>query len=198
MTKAGAADMTYKIIRSSRKTLALSIKGLEVIVRAPYGVGEEMIEEFVLSHRDWIERQLYAAKKREERFADVDELCHQELQKLKRDALKVFEQRCAHYGLVMGVDYQKISVRCQKTRWGSCNSKGQLSFNCLLLLAPPEVLDSVVVHELCHIKYMNHSKEFYDELLKVFPNYKRCRDWLKENGEGLIKRLPMNKKQSEL
>ena len=69
-------------------------------------------------------------------------------------------------------------------------SKGNLNFNCLLMFLPDEVVDSVVAHELCHRKHMNHSKAFYDELTGVFPNYQQCRTWLKENGGLYLSRLP--------
>ncbi|MBQ1233170.1 MAG: M48 family metallopeptidase, partial [Clostridia bacterium] len=79
--------------------------------------------------------------------------------------------------------------RTQKTRWGSCSSKGNLNFNCLLLLAPPEVLDCIVVHELCHRKQMNHSSAFYAEVLRVMPDYHTRHAWLKKNGTALMGRV---------
>ena len=101
-------------------------------------------------------------------------------------ALKVIPERVEYFAKVIGVTYGKITVRNQKTRWGSCSSKGNLNFNCLLMLAPPEVLDYVVVHELCHRKQMNHSKAFWLEVEKVLPNYKEVRKWLKEEGSQMI------------
>jgi predicted metal-dependent hydrolase len=86
----------------------------------------------------------------------------------------------------VGVDYRRITIRSQKTRWGSCSSSGNLNFNCLLLLAPPEVLDYVVVHELCHRKEMNHSPRFWAEVGRVLPDYKKRNKWLKENGSRLM------------
>ena len=93
------------------------------------------------------------------------------------------------YKKAMGVTIGWITIRNQKTRWGSCSSKGNLNFNCLLMLAPPEVLDSVVVHELCHRREMNHSQKFYAEVLRVFPTYRTQEKWLKEHGGELLKRL---------
>ena len=78
--------------------------------------------------------------------------------------------------------YRNITIREQKTRWGSCSSEKNLNFNWKLILAPPEVLDYVVVHELCHLKEMNHSKAFWDEVGKVMPEYETYKLWLKENG----------------
>ncbi len=90
----------------------------------------------------------------------------------------------------IGVTYNKITIRCQHTHWGSCSSKGNLNFNCLLILLPDEIIDSVIVHELCHIKQMNHSAKFYAEVEKVFPSYKQCHTWLNQNGSKYMSRIP--------
>ena len=91
----------------------------------------------------------------------------------------------AYYAQLLGVTYATISIRDQKTRWGSCSSKGNLSFSWRLILAPPKVLDYVVVHELCHRKEMNHSPRFWVLVESMIPDYKTHRKWLKENGEKL-------------
>ena len=116
-------------------------------------------------------------------------LTEEELKDLTKKAKKVFPERVAYYAPLVGVEYGKIFIRHQHTRWGSCSSKGNLNFNCLLMLAPPEVLDSVVVHELCHLKEMNHSKKFYAEVLRVYPDYKKCQKWLKEHGRELMAKI---------
>ena len=98
--------------------------------------------------------------------------------------------RAAYYAPVVGVSYSRITVRSQRTKWGSCSSKGGLNFNCLLLLAPTEVLDYVVVHELCHRLEMNHSARFWAEVERVLPDYAAARKWLRQNGGSLLARLP--------
>ena len=97
-------------------------------------------------------------------------------------AKETITKRVAYFARLMGVSYRNITIREQKTRWGSCSSEKNLNFNWKLILAPPEVLDYVVVHELCHLKEMNHSKAFWDEVGKVMPNYETHKLWLKENG----------------
>ena len=80
-----------------------------------------------------------------------------------------------------------ISFVCSFPFFASCAANGNLNFNCLLVLMPSEVLDSVVVHELCHRRHMNHSKEFYAEIDRVFPDYRRWNKWLKDNGGVYLK-----------
>lgn len=121
---------------------------------------------------------------------DGKRFTEEERKALVRKARPVFLERVAYYAPLMKVTPGRITVRTQKTRWGSCTKEGNLNFNALLLLAPPEALDMVVVHELCHLKYMNHSKYFYFELNRFYPAYKEPREWLKKNGAGLIRMLP--------
>lgn len=113
-----------------------------------------------------------------------------EIKALAEKARIVIPQKVRHYAPLIGVDYGRITIRSQRTRWGSCSSKGNLNFNCLLMLFPDDVIDCVVVHELCHRKHMNHSAQFYAELEKAYPEYRRCQKWLKENGGAYIRRLP--------
>ena len=114
----------------------------------------------------------------------------EERKALVKKARPIFLERVAYYAQVMKLEPGRITVRTQKTRWGSCTREGNLNFNALLLLAPPEALDYVVVHELCHLKYMNHSKYFYFMVKRFYPEYKQPRDWLKKNGAVLIRMLP--------
>ena len=89
-------------------------------------------------------------------------------------------QKAEHYARIMGVSFGKITIRRQKTRWGSCSDKGNLNFNCMLMCLPEEVINYVVVHELAHLKQMNHSPKFWAEVNAVLPNYKVLRKTLKE------------------
>ncbi|MBO6010926.1 MAG: M48 family metallopeptidase, partial [Oscillospiraceae bacterium] len=126
----------------------------------------------------------------EERKAAVPKLTPAELRSLAAEARRVIPERCAFFAPVVGVKYERITIRSQRSRWGSCSAKGNLNFNCLLMKAPPEVLDGVVVHELCHIRHPDHSAKFYSEVLRVMPDYKKRRDWLRKNGELLMAMLP--------
>ena len=182
--------MEYRIIRSARRTLALEIRNGEVLVRAPRLASRAVIDAFVSSHGEWLRAHLQKARERQQAAGAAEKLTGDELRALAEKAREVIPERARHYAPLIGVSFGRVTIRSQRTKWGSCSSKGNLNFNCLLMLAPPEVLDSVVVHELCHLKEMNHSPRFYAEVLRVFPEYRRHYAWLKENGEALMARLP--------
>jgi len=181
--------MKVTVIRSNRKTVAIQVNSdLSVTVRAPRSVSEKDIEEILKKKEAWISKHIEKIKETKERLEaePTEKLTREKVIALADEALKVIPERVEYFAKVIGVTYGKITVRNQKTRWGSCSSKGNLNFNCLLMLAPPEVLDYVVVHELCHRKQMNHSKAFWLEVEKVLPNYKEVRKWLKEEGSQMI------------
>jgi predicted metal-dependent hydrolase len=133
---------------------------------------------------DMVERE-----QEKEAASPVQPLKMDEIRALADRALKVIPERAAHFAPLVGVQYGRITIRNQKTRWGSCSSKGNLNFNCLLMLAPPEVLDYVIVHELCHRKEMNHSPRFWSEVAKVIPDYKKHEKWLKTEGTRLMRHM---------
>ena len=178
--------MEYEVIRSRRKTLSMQIKDGRIEIRAPLRTTDAEIRQFLEKYRRWLEKHIMRAREMEQAKAGVRKLTKAEIEDLKKQARKVIPERAAYYAPLIGVTYGKIAIRCQKTRWGSCSSKGNLNFNCLLMLTPAGVIDSIVVHELCHRKHMNHSARFYAEMAKVLPEYRQHQQWLKENGEMLL------------
>ncbi len=183
-------DINIKIFRSNRKTISIEIKNTELVVRAPLSMNDRDIYNFIDKKKNWIEKNLNLILKRQEDTKNIKPYTNEEIRELADKALIVIPQKVSYYAGIIGVDYGRITIRNQRTRWGSCSGKGNLNFNCLLMLMPDEVIDSVVVHELCHRKHMNHSKSFYAEVEKVFPKYKECQKWLKENGSLFLSRLP--------
>ena len=178
--------MEVSVIRSKRKSVSIQIKDGAVIVRAPKWMRDKDIDRFLHMKKDWIEKHL---EKYEERKKNLTPFTEDEIKELTRKAKQIIPERVSLYAEKIGVSYNRITIRHQKTRWGSCTSLGNLNFNCLLVLFPEEVLDSIVVHELCHRKHMNHSREFYKEIEKAFPEYKKWHKWLKENGAEYLARL---------
>ena len=116
------------------------------------------------------------------------------MEKRYRSAARTrFEERVAYYHGITGGNYTSITVRDQKSRWGSCSSRGTLSFNYRLIFAPPTILDYVVVHELCHLTHMNHSADFWNMVASVMPEYKVYRRWLRDHGHELTLEAHMEK-----
>lgn len=184
-------DYEITLIRSRRKSLAIEITPeLQVVVRAPARMPVREINAFVQEKDDWIRAHLQqmAEKKRLREQYREQALSKEELQELATQAMKLIPQKVHYYAQIIGVTYGRITMRNQRTRWGSCSGKGNLNFNCLLLLMPEEVLDYVVVHELCHRKEMNHSARFWEEVEKILPDYRQRRKWLKDNGGRIMDR----------
>ena len=184
-----------RLIRSGRKTMALEInKDLEILVRAPWLMPEYQVLSFLRDRSDWLEDKLLVQEKRRieqerRRAAGPGPLTRADIQNLAEQALQVLPERTSYFAGLLGVSYGRITIRNQKTRWGSCSAKGNLNFNCLLMLTPPEIQDYVVVHELCHRLEMNHSPRFWNHVANILPDYKERRAWLKKYGSGIISRM---------
>ncbi len=106
-----------------------------------------------------------------------------------REAHRIINERLVHYSNILKLNYNDVRIKEQKTRWGSCSQKGNLNFNWRLVMAPLWILDYVVIHELCHIKHLNHSKDFWDMVELYYTNCKEAKAWLKANGGRLITSL---------
>jgi hypothetical protein len=175
--------MEYTIIRSNRRSLSITIDpDANLIVRAPRRMSDRTIAAFVASKGDWIEKHMEKVRKRAAKREEVPEFSEEERKALTKKARKMILEKVAYYAPIVGVTYGRIAIRKQRTVWGSCSAKGNLNFNYLLAMMPDEVVDYVVVHELCHRKEMNHSPRFWAEVEKVIPNHKALRKWLKEEG----------------
>ena len=177
-----------EIIRSKRRTIAIEVKkDLRIVVRVPLEMKDNDIQRFVMEKQRWIEKHLQIVKKRNEEKETPFTV--EEIHALADAALKDLLQRVAKYAPIVGVTVGRITIRNQRSRWGSCSAKGNLNFNCLLMLCPEEVRDYVVVHELCRRKELNHSPAFWSLVECVLPGYKEQYHWLKENGSKIIRRL---------
>ncbi|MBS5646761.1 MAG: M48 family metallopeptidase [Lachnospiraceae bacterium] len=182
------AGLSVLLVRSSRKTLAVQIRtDGTVIARAPLRMPKDRILCFLSEKASWIRMQQGKMQEREKmrQQARIHLDAAQE-KELRERAKSVLAQRTAYFARQVGVTYGRITVRDQKTRWGSCSQTGTLNFNFRLILAPLEVLDYVVVHELCHRRQMNHSTQFWQEVAQVLPDYRKRKAWLTENGWRLM------------
>ncbi|MCR5235742.1 MAG: M48 family metallopeptidase [Lachnospiraceae bacterium] len=187
----GSEDgIRYYIKRSRRKTVSVQIEpDLSVLIRAPFHMPDRDIEKFLRDSDDWIRKHRDEARKKLLVKETSPKLSMDEIRKLAEEAAKDIPERVKRFAPIVGVDYGRITIRNQKSRWGSCSSRKNLNFNCLLMLAPPEQRDYVVVHELCHLKEMNHSKRFWKEVERVLPDYKKSVKWLRENGEDIMSKM---------
>jgi len=145
--------------------ISVGVEG-QVVVTTPRGVSAVFIEKFVVKHSDWILRHVARA-----RLRTVMRIPRKDVVGLKKKALALAEVRCAYFANLYGFEYKKISVRAQRSRWGSCSTVGNLSFNYKIAVLPPHMADYVVVHEVCHLVQMNHSKKFWDLVKKTIPDY---------------------------
>lgn len=183
-------EYVTEIKQSNRRTIAFEIKEAGILtVRAPlYMTRAEILAE-ISSHQAWIENHMERAAYRAQETEVNTKFTQEEIRQMADMAASVIPPKAERYAQMLGVNYGRITIRSQRTRWGSCSSKGNLNFNCLLTQVPEHVMDYVVVHELCHLIEMNHSKRFWNLVEQIMPDYKACRKWLKDNGNSLIKRL---------
>lgn len=169
--------MDYEIIYSKRKTLCLQIKrDGRVIIRCPYRTSKERIESFYNSHLEWVKKKVEATKNR---MVPINELSDTDIEDLKSKAWEYIPSRVDYFASIMGVTPANVSINRAKTRFGSCNSKKRLNFSCNVMRYPIEAIDYVIVHELAHIKELNHSKRFWGIVESILPDYKERQKILK-------------------
>ena len=172
-------DIEYRLIRSNRRSIGIEVdREGNVTVRAPYSCEKKRIERFLLEKENWIRQKVKLQKANAKKRQEKREMPEAEKKYYRNLAREVLGARTGYYARKMGVTYGRISIREQKTRWGSCSSEGNLNFNCRLLFVPDRIVDYVVIHELAHRKFMNHSKAFWKEVEKYMPDYKEQRKML--------------------
>ena len=167
----------YEVRRSKRaRALRLSVYADgAVVVTAPTLFSLRAIERYVTAHSTWVHRKL-----EEYRGRTVVYVRRADIPRLKREALARAEDRVRHFAALYGVTYGKISIRAQKTRWGSCSRDGNLSFNYRLAALSPALVDYVVVHEICHRIAFDHSRVFWQAVEATIPNHRALRKELRE------------------
>lgn len=219
----------YTIVRSKRKTVAISVseeKG--IVVKLPDFFPMRELDKMILQKADWIaEKYEEAAVK--QKVKPVHEFCSGEEfyyrgkalilnlivnadrkrimvrkqagkllvvspaadREVIRDAIikwyreqarELLTDKVSYYRQFINKPIGEIRIKEQKSRWGSCSARGNLNFNWKIIMAPDEIIDYLVVHELCHLLHMNHSKEFWQSVGSILPDYKSRKSWLKENG----------------
>ncbi len=211
-------EIPYEIVRSNRKTLALTIDSeARLIVRAPMQLGEDVIRDFIKKKSRWIsDKQRYvrdfASKQSEFLLEDGENVLYlgKSYTVLRKDVQEVstvgsflivpknmtlegyadwmkiqcdniIRERVAHFANLMDAKYSSVKMSNAKRRWGSCGARNTLNFAWRLVMCPQWVIDYVVVHELSHITYKDHSARFWARVATFMPNYREARDWLRLN-----------------
>lgn len=170
-------EITYELKPSRRaRSLRLEIGTSGLMVTKPWFISAAFMERFIIRQEAWILKNLAKHRNAE----TLPKVTKEELVVLKKRAAKVLISRLEFFNKVYNFKYKSISVRDQKTRWGSCSRQGALNFNYRLVLLPEILLDYVAVHELCHLKEMNHSRKFWDLVELTIPDYKERRKELEK------------------
>lgn len=203
--------MNYKIIRSKRKSIGITVRDNEVVVRAPHYLNDVEIKLELKEHQIWINEKLKQNENRQlmaEKFRDSGKflLLGRELSVRLTEGRKIrvygdeitigrevnierfLKNEFSHIieDMVEGWGHVNkptaITYRKQKTIWGSCTSKGKINLNVNLVKAPIEVIEYIYIHELVHLEIRNHSKVFWDRVETLLPDYRLAKKWLKDNG----------------
>lgn len=177
----GGKEVEYELKeskRASKMRLCVFFGGiLQVVI--PHGFPIKKMEKFIYEKSDWIFEKIKIMEKKK-----FNPIFHKhskfEYKKKKREALKIVEKKVEEFSKIYGFSYGKISVRNSKSRWGSCSAKKNLNFNYKVMFLPEELLDYIIIHELCHLKEMNHSVKFWDLVSKIAPNYREIRNKMKK------------------
>ena len=166
---------TIKICKGIRGIRISILPDLSVVVTKPRNISNLYVERVVETKKDWILEQIENLKKRPKKI-----LAHfsvKDYKLYKQDASDIALERCLYFNQFYNFKIKSIKIRNQKTRWGSCSSSGELSFNYKILFLPADLRDYIIVHELAHLKEMNHSSRFWNLVSLQIPDYKiRMRD----------------------
>ncbi|MEG0325189.1 MAG: SprT family zinc-dependent metalloprotease [Cellulosilyticaceae bacterium] len=217
----------YKIIRQKRKSISITLdEDYNIIIKAPYYVNQEQIEDMIKTNKAWIEQTITKKKQKASRndwvqnkkilylgeYRDIcileatngnarveykddifyfyrsccegDECIRALLEAYLREEAKIlFAQLTQKYTILVGVTCNKVTIRKQKTRWGSCSSKGNLSYNIKLMCASLSCIEYVVLHEVMHLRHFDHSKDFWRDIEKIMPNYIEKKAYFKKYGQ---------------
>ncbi len=160
-------EIKYNIIRSKRKTVGIAVKEGAVTVRAPYGISDKEIKKIVEKHSAWIEKKLEDSLERKK-----EELSESDIRYLRSLSEIVLIQKTWRYAALLGLRPGKVRISTAKSRFGSCSNKGSISLSLYVMMYPEAAQDLVIIHELCHLRHMNHSKEFYGLLSSFLPDHK--------------------------
>ena len=161
----------YTLIKSKIKNMYIHIKDGKVIVKAPVKLKDKYIENFINKKAKWIYEKLKENKLKSSNHEEIEQNDVERLEKVVKESIK-------KYSTKLGVTPQKVRIKKIKYAWGSCSSKKNITINMLLANKEEKVIEYVVLHEMCHLIYMNHSKDFWNLVEKHIPKYKEYKNKL--------------------
>lgn len=172
------------LIRSKRKTLSISVENDgSITIRAPRGLSNRRIDAFLKEKKKWIIKKVQLAKQRQQKAQTFQDRLNNTNIKEQRERARIYlQKRLEHFCKNHRLSYNKLRITSAKTRWGSCGPTNNVNFNWKIILAPPQVIDYLVVHELAHTVEKNHQKPFWKLVEQMDPQYKENRKWLKKHG----------------
>ena len=207
----------YKLIRSNKKNLSLQVKQGELIVKAPNLMPQNEIENFIIIKQKWINKHINKKIIPQNTYKNNDKFLYlgieyslilkdcdlyfdgtnfigrgckaNFLNLYKQHFAKIIQTKLPQIASEYNFKFNQVRLKSQKTLWGSCSGKNNLNFNYLLMMAPLEVIESVIIHELCHTIHKNHSKKFWDLVYKIMPDYKINHKYLKDYGNQIVQIL---------
>ena len=190
MMKMKIGEYNVEVRRSKRKSAAIKITAdMQIVVFVPLYVSDNEIEKMVILKSKWIDEHMLKVQSRIDERSKLEKITFEQVKELADQAVEYIPKRVKYYAEKENFVYNKITIKNLVSRWGSCSTKGNLNFNCLLMLTPDYEIDYIVVHELCHLREMNHSEKFWAEVEKIMPDYQRAEIWLKQNGGNLISQM---------
>lgn len=177
-------EYTLKVSKRARRMrLSIYCDG-NFVVTAPQNMSDNIIEQFIIRKSQWILDKLdYFKSISGQVFAKG---AKKEYSKYKDQAFVLAQKRIEYFNKTCGFKFNKINIKNQKTRWGSCSRKGNLNFNYKIALLPEKLSDYIIVHELCHLKEFNHSQKFWNLVAKNLPDYLKSQDELRKIGVKFI------------
>jgi predicted metal-dependent hydrolase len=176
----------YEVRRSRQaRRLRLTVRSdASVVLTLPWHADAKQAEKFVKTKAAWLAKHV-AYYQKHAGLASL-KLTRSDYLKHKRTAWKLVKERVIYFNRFYKFKVNRLTVKNQKTRWGSCSRQGNLNFNFKLIFLPPVLADYIIVHELCHLQELNHSQKFWALVAKTMPNYKLRRRDLKRAGIGLL------------
>jgi predicted metal-dependent hydrolase len=165
--------------RARRMRLAVYCDG-SIVVTTPHDLGESVSDRFIREKTEWLFSKLSFFKKFEGK--PVAKYSHEDYSKYKDSALAFVQKKVQNFATTYDYKYNRISIKNQKTCWGSCSRKSNLNFNYKILFLPERIQDYIIIHELCHLKEFNHSKKFWALVAETMPEYLDIKRELKQNG----------------